>query len=50
VPTHDGAADSLDFRFRRTVAVGRPLRVTALGDAEGAVPVSLAISAEEDAP
>src|SRR4051794_34188599 len=29
VPTHPGGRDSLDFRFRRTVPIGRPLRITA---------------------
>jgi hypothetical protein len=49
VPTHDGDHDSLDLRFRRTVPVGRPLRVTATGEAGGATRLALAISAEEDA-
>jgi hypothetical protein len=47
VKTHDGT-DSLDLRFRRTVAVGKPLRITALGEVDGAVAVRLSITAEED--
>jgi hypothetical protein len=50
VPTHPGPHDSLDLRFRRSVAVGRALRVTAVGEVHGAVPLRLSISAEEDAP
>jgi hypothetical protein len=49
VPTHNGAHDSLDFHLRRRVPVGRPLRITAMAEAEGATRVSLSISAEEDA-
>lgn len=48
VPTDSGARDTLDLRFRRTVPVGRALRVTAIGEAEGATPLGLTISAEED--
>ena len=48
VPTAAGPSDSLDVRLRRTVGVGLPLRVTAVGDVEGAVPLRLAISADED--
>ncbi len=48
VPTDNGARDSLDLRFRRTVPPGRALRVSAIGEAEGAAPLGLSISAEED--
>jgi hypothetical protein len=48
VPTHNGARDSLDVRFRRTVPAGRALRISAIGSAEGATPLGLTISAEED--
>lgn len=48
VPTHDGAADTLDVRLRRTVPVGRPLRIGATGEADGAVVLRLSIAAEED--
>ena len=48
VPTDNGARDTLDLRFRRTVPVGRALRVTAIGEAEGATPLGLTITAEED--
>ena len=48
VPTDNGARDTLDLRFRRTVPPGRALRVSAIGEAEGAAPLGLSISAEED--
>ena len=47
VPTQIGE-DSLDLRLRRTVAAGRPLRLTASCELRGAVRVSLAISADEE--
>ena len=49
VPTQPGGVDTLDLRLRRTVPAGRPLRLAAACDLRGAVRVSLAISAEEDA-
>jgi hypothetical protein len=48
VPTHTGGRDSLDVRFRKTVAVGRALRVTAHTEVHLAARVSLTISAEEE--
>jgi hypothetical protein len=48
VPTHADGQDSLDLRFRRSVPVGRPLRVTATCELHGAQRVSLRISAEEE--
>ena len=48
VPTDNGARDTLDLRFRRAVPPGRALRVSAIGEVEGAAPLSLSISAEED--
>ena len=48
VPTDTGARDTLDLRFRRAVPPGRALRVSAIGEVEGAAPLSLSISAEED--
>jgi hypothetical protein len=47
VKTHD-AVDSLDLRLRRTVPVGRPLRVSATCELRGTQRVSLSISAEEE--
>jgi hypothetical protein len=49
VPTHAGAADTLDVRLRRVVPVGRPLRIGAIGEADGAAVLRLSIVAEEDA-
>ena len=48
VPTPAGDNDSLDLRLRRTVPVGRPLRVTATSELRGALRVSLMISADEE--
>ena len=48
VPTPGGDNDSLDLRLRRTVPVGRPLRLTATSELRGALRVSLTISAEEE--
>jgi len=48
VPTDPGPRDSLDLRFHRRVPVGRALRVTALGEVDGATALDLSISAEED--
>jgi len=48
VPTHDGPRDTLEVRLRRTVPVGRPLRIGAIGQAEGGAVLRLSIVAEED--
>ena len=48
VPTQVDATDSLDLRLRRTVPVGRPLRLTATSELRGSQRVSLSISAEEE--
>ena len=48
VPTQVEGTDSLDLRLRRSVPVGRPLRVTASCELLGAQRVSLTISADED--
>lgn len=48
VPTQVDGTDSLDLRLRRSVPVGRPLRVTASCELLGAQRVSLTISADED--
>ena len=48
VSTAPGPSDSLEVRLRRTVAVGAPLRITAIGSTVGAVPIRLSISADED--
>jgi hypothetical protein len=39
VPTDAGGRDSLDVRFRRTVPVGQPLRLTAIAEVDGALPL-----------
>lgn len=46
--TDIGTSDSLDWRQRRTVPAGRPLRLSAVCALQGARRVSLQISAEED--
>ena len=48
VPTHADGGDSLDLRLHRTVPAGRPLRLTASCELQGAQRVSLRISAEEE--
>jgi hypothetical protein len=48
VRTQPESNDGLDLRLRRSVPVGRPLRVTASCELRGAQRVSLAITAEED--
>ena len=48
VPTQVDGNDSLDLRLRRSVPIGRPLRVTATCELRAAQRVSLTISAEED--
>lgn len=42
------SADSLDYRVRRTVPLGEPLRITAVTAGERVVRQSLRISAEEE--
>lgn len=48
MPTHTEGEDSLDLRLRRSVPVGRPLRLNATCELRGAQRVSLSISAEEE--
>ena len=48
MPTHAGGEDSLELRLRRSVPVGRPLRLNASCELRGALRVSLSISAEEE--
>jgi len=48
VPTQVDGPDSLELRLRRTVPVGKPLRVTASCELHGAQRLGLTISAEED--
>ena len=48
MPTHAGGEDSVDLRLRRSVPVGRPLRLSATCELRGAQRVSLSISAEEE--
>ena len=48
VPTHAEGSDSLDLRLRRTVPVGRPLRLSATCELRGATRERLSITAEED--
>lgn len=42
-----GQTDSLDYRFRRDIPVGQPLRVVVKTDVRGAQRLDLAIEAEE---
>ncbi|MEO7711055.1 MAG: hypothetical protein ABIS28_21145 [Caldimonas sp.] len=48
VSTDAGGRDSLDVRFPRTVPVGQALRLTAIAEVDGALPLGLSISADED--
>ncbi|MEP7057714.1 MAG: hypothetical protein ABI809_08080 [Caldimonas sp.] len=48
VETDAGGRDTLDLRFRREVAVGRPLRLTVIAEVERALPLALSITADED--
>lgn len=48
VATDPGARDTLEVRLRRSVPIGRPLRLTAIAAVERARPLRLSISAEED--
>ena len=47
IDTAEGASDSLDLHFSRSVRVGRPLRIVATTTVERARRVRLTISAEE---
>ena len=47
VRTHAGERDSLDYRFKRTLPAGQPLRVNATTSVKGCKRVRLLISAEE---
>ena len=46
--THADGADSMDLRLRRTVPVGRPLRLSATCELRGSQRVGFSISAEEE--
>lgn len=46
--THPDGADSLELRLRRTVSVGRPLRITVTCAVERAQRTLLRITADED--
>ena len=48
VATDAGGRDSLDVRFPRTVPAGQALRLTAIAEVDGALPLGLSISADED--
>jgi len=47
IPTHPDGSDSLDYRVRCPVPLGRPLRITATTEVSGARRVSLRIVADE---
>ncbi len=47
-PVHEGGRDSLDYRFRRVVPPGEPLRLTATTELHGARRLGLRITADED--
>lgn len=46
--TQAAGRDSLDYRFRRTVPAGQPLRVVVATDVQGARRIRLRITADED--
>ena len=46
--THTDGPDSLELRLRRTVPVGRPLRISATCELRGSMRAGLTIAAEED--
>lgn len=48
VATHEGGADSLDYRLRRTVPVGQALRLSATAEVHRAVHLGLTITAQEE--
>jgi hypothetical protein len=48
VPTHPEGGDSLDYRMRRTIPSGEPLRVTAVTEAHRVRRRRLRVVADED--
>ena len=50
VPVEPGSEDNLDLRLKRTVAVGRPLKIVAQCRVKGLQRVRLTISAEQTLP
>jgi len=46
--TQPGGRDSLDYRFRRTLPAGTPLRLVASTEVQGARRLRLRITADED--
>ena len=48
IETHDGATDTLDVRFHRTVLAGRALRIVATGSVQRARRVRLTATADEE--
>lgn len=48
IDTDPGPRDGLEVRFSRIVPAGRPLRVTALAEVDGATLLGLAIVADEE--
>lgn len=46
--THEGSRDSLDYRFRRRVPAGQPLRVSVASTLHRARRLSLRVTADED--
>jgi hypothetical protein len=48
VPTHPGPSDSLDYRFRRTVPAGEPLKLVATGEVHRTTRLRLVLTAEEE--
>jgi hypothetical protein len=48
VPTARDGEDSLEWRQRRSVPVGQPLRIQALGDVQQALRMRLVVSVVED--
>lgn len=48
VPTARDGEDSLEWRQRRSVPVGQPLRIQALGDVQQALRLRLVVSAVEE--
>jgi hypothetical protein len=47
-PVHAGGRDSLDYRFRRELPAGQPLRIQASTEVAGARRLRLRITADED--
>ncbi len=48
VPTHPDGGDSLDYRMRRTVPLGEPLRVTAVTEVHRVRRLRLRVVADEE--